>query len=133
MKKLRLIIILLLVVFTFSRFINLEADRPVHIFATVIDEGYKAQGAKYQVLFDTWVDDDSHSNLVIVPLYTYVLAQVYKLLGVSLFSTRILSAFAGAISVLLLYLTLRKENKNMISFHLCLGSISAGSVRCSRF
>ncbi|MBW3003606.1 glycosyltransferase family 39 protein [Candidatus Woesearchaeota archaeon] len=112
-KTLCYIFVILVLFFVFSRFINLDADRPLHVMAESIDEGYKSQPAKYRALFGTWYDDDSSSGLLTAPLFNLILFPVYNLLGVSLFSTRVLSAVAGIISVLLLYLILRRDDRKV--------------------
>ena len=117
MKKSHIIVLFfILVCFLTLRFVHLDADRPLHVFAHVNDEAFKTQPARYMALWETWVDDDSNSGLLLAPLYSLFVVASYKLLDVSLFSTRILSAIAGVLSIILLYVILSKENKKIAFF-----------------
>jgi len=120
-----IIIIILIIFFLFIRFINLDADRLLPVFAKVNDEFYKSSAAIYKVNFGTWLNDNGNSGLMHAPLYsTMILYPIYKFLGVSLITTRLLSVLAGILSVFLLYLILRKENKKVALFAALLLSIN---------
>jgi hypothetical protein len=124
-KHIKTIIIILIIAFLFIRFVNLDADRLLPVFAKVNDEFYKSSAAIYKVNFDTWLNDNGNSGLMHAPLYsTIILYPIYKLLGVSLTTTRLLSVLAGILSVFLLYLILRKENKKAALFAAFLLSIN---------
>ena len=124
MKKSHIIVLFfILVCFLTLRFVHLDADLPLHVFAHVNDEAFKTQPARYMALWETWVDDDSNSGLLLAPLYSLFVVASYKLLDVSLFSTRILSAIAGVLSIILLYVILSKENKKIAFFSSFLLSI----------
>jgi len=106
------------------RFVNIDADRPLPIFAHSNDEFYKSSGGIYKANFDTWLNDDENSGLIHAPLFAVVQYPILELFGVSLASTRIISAIGAVITVLLLYLMLRKENKKMAIFASFLLSIN---------
>ena len=107
---------ILIVVFLFARFINLDADRPFPIFAQGSDEFYKSSAAIYKINFGTWINDDENSGLMHAPLFPIFLYPVYKIMGVDLFSTRLWSVLGGILAVIFLYLILRKENKKIALF-----------------
>jgi 4-amino-4-deoxy-L-arabinose transferase-like glycosyltransferase len=102
-------LMILLIFSTFSRFINLDADRSIHFSGYPSDEGYYTQQARSKINFDTWFDDDILNGLTIAPLFTYLVYLSYKIFDVSLFSTRFISALAGFFSLIVFYFILKKE------------------------
>jgi len=103
-------VLALLVIVLVPRLVRLSADPPLD-FQTGYqpDEGAWAHNARQHVLFGRWVMDEHNPGLFAAPLYTLVLAGVYRLAGVGLLETRLLSAIAGTLTCLLLYGLLRTE------------------------
>jgi len=65
-SRVKIILIIVIVVFMSIRVVNLEADRPLHVFAHVNDEFFKSGGAIYKANFDTWINDDEKKGAVVI-------------------------------------------------------------------
>ena len=50
-KHVKAILLILVVLFTLSRLVNLDSDRPIHFFGYVDDEGLYTQQSRSKVLF----------------------------------------------------------------------------------
>ena len=107
------LLLALLAALLVPRLVGLSADPPLDFQAGYLpDEGAWAHNARQHVLFGPWVMDEHNPGLFAAPLYTGVLAGVYRLFGVGLFQTRLLSAIAGVLTCLLLYALLRAERSS---------------------
>jgi hypothetical protein len=100
----------LLVIVLVPRLVRLSADPPLD-FQTGYqpDEGAWAHNARQHVLFGRWVMEQHNPGLFAAPLYSVALAGVYRLAGVGLLQTRLLSVIAGTLTCLILYGLLRAE------------------------
>jgi 4-amino-4-deoxy-L-arabinose transferase-like glycosyltransferase len=123
-KQAKIILFIIIILVLCCRFVNIDADRPLPIFAHSNDEFYKSSSGIYKANFGTWFNDDENSGLLHAPLFGAIQYPIYELFGVSLASTRLISAIGGVLSVLLLYLILRKENKKLALFASFLLSIN---------
>lgn len=107
-------LLILVLVFTFSRILFLDADP--FIFKGIIDigdEGYWAYEARNKVLFDEWISDDLTASMAMAPLYAFLSFVAFKSFGVHLFSARLVPAVAGILSVFGVYLIVREYNKRL--------------------
>jgi 4-amino-4-deoxy-L-arabinose transferase-like glycosyltransferase len=103
----------LLLLFSFSlifiiRFAFLSADPPpdthAHFFT---DEGWKTRNARNKVLFDKWIMDD-HRNVINSPLHHLGSYVSFRLFGTGLTQARLVSAVSGYLTIILLYLFVRR-------------------------
>jgi len=86
------------------RLLALGANFPLDIFRGVLtDEGAWAQNARQHLLFGQWVMDDHNAGLIVTPLYTMALRGIYRVIGIGLAETRLLSALSGWLTCLLVY------------------------------
>ncbi len=101
-------VLLLLAAAALPRLIALAADpAPDRDIEFLYDEGLWLHNARNHVLFGAWVLDEQHAALGVTPLYTAVLALVYRVLGVGFAQTRLLAGLSGILTVLVLYAALR--------------------------
>ena len=89
------------------------ADPPWRTTVGVVwhDEGAWTHNARNRALFGTWITDD-WNPLYIAPVFTGLEWVAFELLGVGLWQARSVSMLAGALSVLLLGLALRRMAGN---------------------
>jgi 4-amino-4-deoxy-L-arabinose transferase-like glycosyltransferase len=107
------LVLVLLAVVLVPRVVRLSADPPVDFQSGYLpDEGAWAHNARQHVLFGRWVMEEHNPGLFAAPFYTATLAGVYRLFGVGLVQTRLLSAVAGAMTCVLLYGLLRAERSS---------------------
>ncbi len=104
-----LAVLMLLVLAGAPRLLQLEADHPVEVSPAPItaDEGWWAQNARQHALFGRWTMDDHNPALYVAPVYTVALRAVYAVAGVGIWQTRLLSAVAGILTCVALFLGLR--------------------------
>jgi 4-amino-4-deoxy-L-arabinose transferase-like glycosyltransferase len=88
----------------FIRFIHLDAD-PIFLkrFGDIGDEGDWANNARNVILFGHWIMDDWNS-LAAAPLFSVFLFISFKLFGIGLFQDRLVSAIAGFLTLIILYI-----------------------------
>lgn len=67
------------------------------------DEGYWTYNARNAALFNTWIIDDFNQALATAPLFSLMVFSSFKLLGVGYFQLRIVSALAGWLTLVILY------------------------------
>jgi len=90
------------------RFLWLSADAPIDMhWAILYDEGYWAHNARNRFFHGVWTRDDHNAPLILTPAWTLSLYGVYRLFGTGLAQTRLLSAIAGVLAPLVLFLGLR--------------------------
>jgi 4-amino-4-deoxy-L-arabinose transferase-like glycosyltransferase len=115
MKKIEwLWLILILVLGIFLRFWHLgetprgfyldEAALGYNAFS-IMNTGKDEYGMKWPLLFRSFGDFKA-------PVYTYLLVPIYKVIGMSVWSTRFLSALAGVIIIWLSFLLVKNLSKN---------------------
>ncbi|MEO0085731.1 MAG: glycosyltransferase family 39 protein [candidate division WOR-3 bacterium] len=110
-----LIIILVTLLGLGLRASDLRADPPWDIswsFAPFTDESLNTYSARNMVLYGAWKVDD-FNPYVVYPLVNMLVAVVFKLLGVGLVQVKLVSVAAGTLSVLLLYLLVRKGSGSL--------------------
>jgi 4-amino-4-deoxy-L-arabinose transferase-like glycosyltransferase len=93
------------------RAIHLDSDPPSWLSwssGIYTDEGIYASDARSVVLFGHWSAGDFHSA-EIAPVHHLLLMAVFRLLGVSLTSARLVSVLASLGTLLFLYLTLKVQ------------------------
>ena len=67
------------------------------------------------------------------PVYSYLLVPIYAVMGMSVFSTRLLTVFSGVLGVFWIYLLVKRiENKTMALLMAALLSVSAWHLTYSR-
>ena len=92
------------------RAINLDADPSALISRDVItDEGWWAHNARNAVLYGQWRVDDHNLGLYAAYLYNALVYVAFEMFGVSLTAMRMLSALAGWLTIVLLFLMVRRE------------------------
>jgi 4-amino-4-deoxy-L-arabinose transferase-like glycosyltransferase len=103
-------IVLLVVLVLLPRVLALAADPPGDLEPNwIFDEGWWAHNARNLVLFGRWIRDQHNPALFLTPLYSATLALIYRVGGVGLTETRLLSGVAGFLTCLVLYLALRRR------------------------
>lgn len=99
------------------RVLFLDADPPGNLHIHFItDEGWWAHNARQQALFGHWIMDDHNPPLWSTPAYSFLLWLVYRVLGVGLYQTRLLSGLAGAVACFAVYGFVRREATPRIAF-----------------
>jgi len=92
------------------RVIHLDADPSALLSRDFItDEGWWAHNARNAILYGEWKNDEFNQGLYSAYLYNVLLYLTIKLLGVSFTSIRLVPALAGWLSVVLVFLTVRRE------------------------
>ena len=103
-----LAILALVVVALLPRVIFLGADPPVDFqMGFLSDEGAWAHNARQHLLFGRWIMDEHNPGIFAAPLYSLALDGLYRLIGIGLVETRLLSAVSGFLTCLLWYAALR--------------------------
>jgi len=101
---------LLAVVAVLPRVLGLDADPPGNLHIHFItDEGWWAHNARQAALFGHWIMDDHNPPLWSTPAYSFLLWLVYKVAGVGLWQTRLLSGLAGVVTCFVVYGLVRRE------------------------
>lgn len=109
-----LLLVIAVICLSLLRFVNLDADPGVFKnIDDIADEGYWAHEPRALVLFDKWQTDDFNQTSAAAPLYGSMTLLSYRLFDVSLFSTRLVSAFFGVVTILFLYLAVRNYDKKV--------------------
>lgn len=92
------------------RIIHLDADPSALISRDFItDEGWWAHNARNAFFYGEWRIDEYNQGLYSAHLYTLLLYFTFKLFGITLTTLRILSAVGGWLTVVLLFLLVRRE------------------------
>jgi 4-amino-4-deoxy-L-arabinose transferase-like glycosyltransferase len=92
------------------RVINLDADPSALISRDFItDEGWWAHNARNALFYSEWRIDEYNLGLYSAYLYNLLLYFTFKLFGISFTTLRMLSALCGWLTVLLLFLLVRRE------------------------
>ena len=92
------------------RVIHLDADPSALLSRDFItDEGWWAHNARNALLYGDWKIDEFNQGLYSAYLYNVLLYLTIKLFGVSFTSIRLVPALAGWLSVVLIFLTVRRE------------------------
>lgn len=92
------------------RVINLDADPSALISRDFItDEGWWAHNARNALFYSEWRIDEHNLGLYSAYLYNLLLYFTFKLFGISFTTLRMLSALCGWLTVLLLFLLVRRE------------------------
>jgi hypothetical protein len=98
--------IVLMVSFLFltvlSRVISIYNDPPWWMRADFLcDEGWWADSARGKVFFDDYFSDDFGTAYLVTPGYTLMLETVYKIFGVGIIQTRMISAIFGVLTIII--------------------------------
>lgn len=105
-----LAVLVLVLVTLLPRILFLGADPPVDFqMGFLADEGAWAHNARQHVLFGRWIMDEHNPGIFAAPLYTLALDGLYRLIGIGLAETRLLSALSGFLTCLLWYAALRSR------------------------
>ena len=92
------------------RVINLEADPSALISRDFItDEGWWAHNARNALFYGQWRIDQYNLPLYSAYLYNALLYLAFKVFGISFTTLRILSALSGWLTVVLVFLLVRRE------------------------
>jgi len=92
------------------RVIHLDADPSALLSRDFItDEGWWAHNARNALLFGEWKIDEFNQGLYSAYLYNVLVYLTIKLFGVSFTSIRLVPALAGWLSVVLVFLIVRRE------------------------
>jgi len=109
-RHLTLAALAILVAALLVRVIHLDADPSALLSRDFItDEGWWAHNARNALLYGEWKIDEFNQGLYSAYLYNVILYLTIKLLGVSFTSIRLVPALAGWLSVVLIFLTVRRE------------------------
>ncbi|HWN16516.1 MAG TPA: hypothetical protein VNU02_21795, partial [Candidatus Dormibacteraeota bacterium] len=91
------------------RFVHLDADPDYYAWVGyVTDEGRWIAHAREMVLFGHLVNTEWLIHLLLAPLFQAVSFVIFSLLGVSIWTSRLLTAFSGSALLLLFWLALRR-------------------------
>ena len=105
-----LAVCLILAAALFLRVINLDADPSALISRDFItDEGWWAHNARNALFYGQWRIDEYNLGLYSASLYNLLAYFTFKLFGISFTTLRMLSAVCGWLTVLLLFLLVRRE------------------------
>lgn len=97
-------------VIVFLRFYHLDADPPfLQDTDFMVDEGGWVHNARNQLLFDTWLQHDHDFPYFAAPGFVYLILLAFKIGGLSLLSARAISAIAGVLTVVVLFLFMKRE------------------------
>ena len=103
-----LAILALIALALLPRLIFLGADPPVDFqMGYLPDEGAWAHNARNHVLFGRWIMDEHNPGIFAAPLYTLALDILYRVIGIGLVETRLLSALSGFLTCVAWYAGLR--------------------------
>ena len=92
------------------RVINLDADPSALISRDFItDEGWWAHNARNAFFYGQWRIDEYNLGLYSAYLFNLLLYLVFKMFGISFTTMRMLSALGGWLTVVLLFLLVRRE------------------------
>ena len=109
-RRTTLAVCVILVVALLIRTINLDADPSALISRDFItDEGWWAHNARNAFFYGQWRIDEYNLGLYSASFYNLLLYFTYKLVGISFTTTRILSAVGGWLTVVLIFLLIRRE------------------------
>lgn len=109
-RHLTLAALIILVAALLVRVIHLDADPSALLSRDFItDEGWWAHNARNALLYGEWKIDEFNQGLYSAYLYNVLLYLTIKLLGLSFTSLRLIPALAGWLSVVLVFLTVRRE------------------------
>lgn len=108
-KRMTLVVSVLLTALLL-RVINLDADPSALISRDFItDEGWWAHNARNAILYGQWRIDDHNLGLYSAYLYNALLYFTFEVFGISYTTMRMVSAFAGWLTCVLLFLLVRRE------------------------
>lgn len=94
----------------FVRFYALDADPPfLQDTDFMVDEGGWVHNARNQLLFDEWLQHDHDFPYFAAPGFVYLILLAFKIGGLSLLSARAIAAVAGVLTVVVLYLFMKRE------------------------
>ncbi|MEK6325607.1 MAG: glycosyltransferase family 39 protein [Acidobacteriota bacterium] len=109
-KRRALAVCVILAAALLLRVINLDADPSALISRDFItDEGWWAHNARNAFFYGEWRIDDHNLGLYSAYLYNLLLYSTFKLFGISFTTLRLLSAVGGWLTVILLFLLVRRE------------------------
>src|SRR5215467_3864198 len=105
-----LVLVLILAAALLLRFIRLDADPPALISRDFItDEGWWAHNARNAFFFGHWRIDEHNAGLYSGFLYNAFVLGAFKLFGAGLWAVRLVPAVAGWLTLLVLFLLVRRE------------------------
>jgi 4-amino-4-deoxy-L-arabinose transferase-like glycosyltransferase len=109
-KRTTLAVCLILAAALLLRVLNLDADPSALISRDFItDEGWWAHNARNALFYGQWRIDEYNLGLYSAYLYNVLLYSTFKLFGISFTTLRMLSALGGWLTVILLFLLVRRE------------------------
>jgi 4-amino-4-deoxy-L-arabinose transferase-like glycosyltransferase len=92
------------------RVVNLDADPSAFINRDFItDEGWWAHNARNALFYGQWRIDEYNLGLYSAYLFNLLLYFVFRMVGISFTTMRLLSALGGWLTVVLLFLLVRRE------------------------
>jgi 4-amino-4-deoxy-L-arabinose transferase-like glycosyltransferase len=105
-----LLLVLILSSAFLLRFIHLDADPSALISRDFItDEGWWAHNARNEYFYGHWRIDDHNPGIYSAFLYNGFVLGAFRLLGAGLWAVRLTPALAGWLTVLVLFLLVRRE------------------------
>ncbi|HWX41033.1 MAG TPA: glycosyltransferase family 39 protein, partial [Blastocatellia bacterium] len=108
--KTGLVVAAVLILALLLRVIHLDADPSALISRDFItDEGWWTHNARNALFHGQFRMDDYNLGFYSSPLYNYAIYAVLKLLGISFITVRLLPAACGWLTVVVLFLLVRKE------------------------
>ncbi|PYT06504.1 MAG: hypothetical protein DMF60_09285 [Acidobacteria bacterium] len=109
-KRRALAICVILAAALLLRVINLDADpSPLINRDFITDEGWWAHNARNAFFYGQWRIDEYNQGLYSAYLYTALLYFTFKLFGITLMTLRALSSLGGWLTVVLLFLLVRRD------------------------
>ena len=92
------------------RAVSLGADpMPELDYGFISDAGWWWKNARLHAVWGTWMVDDGNYGILTGPAYTVVVRSVFALLGVGYAQAYTANAVSGVLSVVLIYLLVRRE------------------------
>ncbi len=109
-RKALILLLLCLFVMAFSRFIKIYDDPPSWMRSDFLcDEGWWADSARGKIFFDDYFADDFGTAYLVTPGYTLLLQTVYRVFGVGLVQTRMISAIFNVLTIFIVTVLIWKK------------------------
>lgn len=109
-KRRALAVCVILAAALLLRVINLDADpSPLISRDFITDEGWWAHNARNAFFYGQWRIDEYNQGLYSAYIYNLLLYSTFKLFGITLTTLRALSALGGWLTVVLVFLLVRRE------------------------
>ena len=106
------LVIILFAALLFTYLYNLDSDPSIiKRSGDIADEGYWVHNARIETLFSNYKIDEFKMSIYTAPLFYKFTLISFNLFGVNFFSSRLVSVFSLWITVIIIFLILKKKNR----------------------